>query len=227
MKKVLCGVLVLVLMFCTATAFAKEYTDKETVKKVQLALNYAGYYYRIPDGIADIHTIFAIRNYQSRNGMKMTGIIDDDLLASLGLISTSSSQTSTTIKIPPNAEYYSTNTKSTVKNGNSGIYAYRSIGKSYDIYWIIDFDAGYVYYFPENGSISADRVQIVSGDLNSVLIITYHDGADVWSYGLHFSWKNQPNHLVVQDQDGFTYDYYPTDLSAALQLLSTKTIYDY
>ncbi len=121
--------------------------------------------------------------------------------------------------------YYSTNDNKTVKNGNSGVYAYKSI---YDVYYIIDFDKGYVYYFANgNGNSTCDRVKIESGDLNNVLIITYHDGGETWSYGLHFSWKNQPDHLIVQDEDGFEWDYYPTDLNAALALKAKKTIYDY
>ena len=68
---------------------------------------------------------------------------------------------------------------------------------------------------------------MVSGDLNSVLIITYHDGEDTWSYGLHFKWKNQPDHLVVQDEDGFDWDYYTTNLKDALALRDKKTIYNY
>ena len=129
---------------------------------------------------------------------------------------------------PSNSVYYSTNTKKTVKNGNSGVYSYKKEGYSYDQYYIIDFDNRYVYYFihgEENER--CERVKMVSGDLNSVLIITYHDGNDVWSYGLHFKWVNQPNHLILQDNDGFEYDFYTTDLDDALKILKTKTIYDY
>lgn len=123
---------------------------------------------------------------------------------------------------------YSTNSKSTVKDGNKGIYSYKNLSGSYDIYYIIDFDSGYVYNFTDgNGSETCDRVKIVSGDLNSVVIITYHDGSDVWSYGLHFKWVNQPDHLVLQDNDGFEYDFYTTDLDDAISILKTKTIYDY
>ena len=123
---------------------------------------------------------------------------------------------------------YSTNTKATAKNGNTGVYAYKSIGGSYDIYWIVDFDEGYVYWFTDgNGDGQCDRLKIESGDLNSVLIITYHDGGDEWSYGLHFKYKNQPDHLIMQDNDGFEYDYYPTNLSSALSIKKTKTIVDY
>lgn len=60
-----------------------------------------------------------------------------------------------------------------------------------------------------------------------MLIITYHDGEDEWSYGLHFKWKNQPDHLIVQDEDGFEWDYYTTDLEDALDLRDSKKIKDY
>ena len=123
---------------------------------------------------------------------------------------------------------YSTNTMKTVKNGNSGVYAYRSRGGLYYNYYIIDFDEGYVYYFTDgNGETSCDRLKIQSGDLNDKVIITYHDGGDVWSYGLHFKWKNQPDHLIMQDNDGFEFDFYATDLEDALKLKNSKTIYDY
>ena len=95
-----------------------------------------------------------------------------------------------------------------------------------DIYYIIDFDEGYVYYFIDTDTI-CDRVKIVSGDLNSVLIITYNEDGYKWSYGLHFKWKNQPDHLIVQDEDGYEYDFYTTDLSKALKLKESKKIIDY
>lgn len=130
--------------------------------------------------------------------------------------------------IEPKPVYYSTNVIENAKKGNSGVYSYKSTGGTYDNYWIIDFDEGYVYFFADgNGDITCDRTAIVSGDLNDVVIITYHDGEYVWSYGLHFKWQNQPDHLVLQDETGFTYDYYPTDLSKALSLRESKTIYDY
>ncbi len=123
---------------------------------------------------------------------------------------------------------YSTNTSETVKNGNAGVYSYKSRGGSYDIYWIIDFDEGYVYWFTDgNGETTCDRLKIDSGDLNSVLIITYHDGGDTWSEGLHFKYVNHPDHLIMQDNDGFEYDYYTTSLSSALSLKNSKTIVDY
>ena len=128
----------------------------------------------------------------------------------------------------PETVSYSTNTKDTVKDGNNGVYSYKSRGGTYDNYYIIDFDEGYVYFFSDgNGDTTCDRLKIDSGDLNNVLIITYHDGSDVWSYGLHFKWKNQPDHLILQDNDGFEYDFYTTDLSKALAIRDQKTIHDY
>jgi len=124
--------------------------------------------------------------------------------------------------------YYSTNTKDNVKNGNSGVYSYIDEGRYTDNYIIIDFDEAVVYFFSNrNGNNGCDRVKIVSGDLNSVLIVTYHDGKDTWSYGMHFKWAKSPSHLVLQDEDGFEFDYYPVDLVDAVKLLNEKTIRDY
>lgn len=124
--------------------------------------------------------------------------------------------------------FYSTNSRDTVDDGNTGVYSYKSKGGSYDIYWIIDFDQGYVYYFTEgNGDSNCDRLKIDSGDLNTYINITYHDGGNAWSYALHFKYVDHPEHLVVNDQNGFSYDYYTTDLGKALAIRSSKTIKDY
>ena len=128
----------------------------------------------------------------------------------------------------PEREYYSTNSKDTVKEGNKGVYAYSSIGKNYTIYLIIDFDEGYVYRFIEgNGDAICDKVKIVSGDLNSYVLITYHDGNDKWSYGIRFAWKRQPGHVILQEETGFETDFYPTDLDDALKLRDNKEIVKY
>lgn len=132
--------------------------------------------------------------------------------------------------IPPadTSVYYSTNDINTVKNGNTGVYAYKNRGGSYELYYIIDFDEGYVYHFSDgNGEETCDRVKIDSGDLNSVVIITYHDGGNVWQNGLHFKWVRQPDPLILQDNDGFEWDYYPTDLENALAIRQSKTIHNY
>ena len=127
-----------------------------------------------------------------------------------------------------NGVSYSTNDSSSVKNGNSGVYAYKNRGGTYDNYWIIDFDSGYVYNFQNgNGNTLCDRVKIDSGDLNKVVIITYHDGSDTWQYGLHFAYARQPDHLILEDNDGFPYDFYSTNLEAALRIRNTMRMVDY
>lgn len=136
-------------------------------------------------------------------------------------------ETKTSEKEEPKIVSYSTNTEDTVKNGNSGVYAYKKSG-SYDLYYIVDFDEGYVYSFLEgNGEESCDRLKIESGNLNDVLILTYHEGVDEWSYGLHFKYKNHPEHLIFEDNDHFEYDYYTTNLKDALKLRDKKKIHNY
>lgn len=116
----------------------------------------------------------------------------------------------------------------TAKQGNSGVFSYKSTGGSYDIYWIIDFDEGYVYWFTDgNGDSTCDRLKIDSGTLNDKVIITYHDGSDEWSYSLHFKYVDHPETLIMVDNDGFDYKYATTDLNNAISIRDTKTINDY
>lgn len=127
------------------------------------------------------------------------------------------------------AVWFSTNTVEDAKNGNSGVFAYKRDLSNYDIYYIIDFDEGYVYNFAEgNGNDVCDRLKIESGTLNDAVLITYHvEGEDDFSYGLHFKYKNAPATLIVQDNDGFDYEFRTTDLDDALKLLNSKEVSDY
>ena len=128
----------------------------------------------------------------------------------------------------PSNVFYSTNDYETARKGNSGIYSYKNKGGSYDVYWIIDFDAGYVYFFTDgNGENTCDKVKLVSGDLNDRITATWHDGDDQWSWYLHFKYKNYPEILVVNDHIGFATEFTPTDLDNALSVRNTKTIKDY
>lgn len=150
--------------------------------------------------------------------------------------SNSSSSSQTSDDTEKGSVRYSTNDKSTVKNGNTGVYAYKKNGSPnleggwYDIYYIIDFDEGYVYYFCEGygsekeGNVTCDKVKIDSGTLNDAVIITYHVGSDVWSERLYFRWQNQPEHLIMCDANGFQYDFYATNLSDAKALRDKKEI---
>ncbi|MBQ3423568.1 MAG: peptidoglycan-binding protein, partial [Clostridia bacterium] len=63
----------------------REYTDRETVKKVQQALNDAGFNCGKPDGMAGKNTKKAIGDFQEANGLARTGTITDSLLIALGL----------------------------------------------------------------------------------------------------------------------------------------------
>ena len=85
MKKLICLVLAVMLALSAVSALAAEYTDKDTVKKVQQALNDAGYDCGTPDGAAGKKTKAAITNYQKANGLTASGVIDDKLLIALGL----------------------------------------------------------------------------------------------------------------------------------------------
>ena len=118
---------------------------------------------------------------------------------------------------------YSTNDKNTVKNGNSGKYAYSSIGGKNENYYIIDFTTSSVYFFTDgDGSETYLKGKIVSGTLNTTLLVKFSIGSEQWYEGMHFRWKNQPNHLIVEDDDHFEYDFYPTSLSAAESILRKR-----
>lgn len=122
---------------------------------------------------------------------------------------------------------YSTNDYETAKKGNAGVFSYKSKGGSYDIYWIIDFDKGYVYTFTEgNGEDSCDKLKIVSGDLNNRITVTWNDGGTLYNWYLHFKYVNSPVTLVVNDHLGFTTEFSTTDLDDALITRETKKIVD-
>lgn len=143
-------------------------------------------------------------------------------------ITTTKKQPITTVTEKPRAVYYSTNDYETAKKGNTGVYSYKNTGGTYDIYWIIDFNEGYVYWFTDgNGETSCDKVKIDSGDLNDRVTVTWHDGGDQWSWYLHFKYVNNPSTLIVNDHNGFPAEFTTTDLESALKVRDTKTIMKY
>ena len=130
--------------------------------------------------------------------------------------------------IKPSPVYYSSNDYETAQKGNTGVFSYKSKGGSYDVYWIIDFDEGYVYYFTEgNGNATCDKVKIVSGDLNSRIEVTWHDGSDRWTWYLHFRYVNNPLSLIVNDHFGSSIEFSATELQTALRIRQTKVIKEY
>lgn len=123
----------------------------------------------------------------------------------------------------PSPVYYSTNDYDTACNGNSGVFAYKSKDGSYDRYWIIDFDAGYVYFFTDgNGETYCDKVKITSGTLNDKVTITWKEGKTKWY--LYFKYVSAPSILISRDHLGIMVEFSPTNLDKALQLRNTKTI---
>lgn len=125
----------------------------------------------------------------------------------------------------PGPTYYSTNTYEKAKQGNTGIFSYKSKGGVYDVYWIIDFDEGYVYFFTDgNGESTCDKIKIVSGTLNDRIKITWYDAGEEWSWYLHFKYENSPATLVVNDHYGLPVEFGTTDLDDALSIRNTKRI---
>lgn len=61
------------------------FSDKDTVQKVQQALNDAGYNCGTPDGVAGKKTAAAIEQYQESKGLQKTGTITVELLVAMGI----------------------------------------------------------------------------------------------------------------------------------------------
>ena len=133
------------------------------------------------------------------------------------------SGTSTSEK--PRPVFYSTNDYKTAKKGNTGVFSYKNKSGSYDVYWIIDFDEGYVYMFTEgNGNDTCDKIKIASGTLNDQVTITWNVDSKKTNWYLHFKYVNSPVTLIVNDHLGLTTEFTTTDLDDALSLRNTKTI---
>lgn len=124
--------------------------------------------------------------------------------------------------------FYSTNDYETAKKGNTGVFSYSNKGNSYDVYWIINFDEGYVDYFTDgNGESTCDRVKIESGDLNDKMTVTWNIDGDKESWYLHFKYKEHPETLIVNDHTGTSIKFSTTDLDEAISIRDTKTIKEY
>ena len=68
-----------------ASESGNVYTDTATIKRVQEALNNAGYDCGTADGISGSRTVNAINAYRAANSLDQNGLIDDEMLNSLGL----------------------------------------------------------------------------------------------------------------------------------------------
>lgn len=86
MKRVIALLIAALLAASALTgSLAATYSSKDIVKQAQQALNDAGYNCGTPDGIAGKKTAAAINQYQTDNGLEVTGVVDDALLESLGI----------------------------------------------------------------------------------------------------------------------------------------------
>ena len=225
---------VLSVAFClTASAVSLPLRTGSTgddVKTIQEKLINLRYLSDTADGIFGKKTEEAVKAFQKDKKLEATGVVDEQTLDLLvnNDENTNSDQSETKKKVKAGEYYYSTNDKEKVRKGKEGVYAYKTKGGTYRNFIIADLDEGYVYSFSEgNGNDICERVKIDSGDLNSVLVVSYHDGEDIWQEGMHFKYKNQPDHLVHEDWYGFETDFYPTDLLDALEIKDKKTIHDY
>jgi peptidoglycan hydrolase-like protein with peptidoglycan-binding domain len=80
------GIAVLILFACTAALRADD-----VIAEVQQALKDQGFYYGQINGEKNADTTAAIRRYQIRNGLKITGELDNDTLKALRSVSPVSS----------------------------------------------------------------------------------------------------------------------------------------
>ena len=118
--------------------------------------------------------------------------------------------------------FYSTNNYEKAKEGKTGVFSYKNKKGSYDVYWIIDFDNGYVYFFTDgNNESTCDKLKIVSGDLNDRITIKW-DKDTIWY--LHFKYVEHPETLVVNDHLSTSTEFTTTKLSDALNIRANKTI---
>lgn len=127
---------------------------------------------------------------------------------------------------PEGITYHSSGDRYVAQNGNSGVYAYKSRGGQYTIYYVIDFDSGYVYCFRNDESV-CERLKIDSGDLKTFIVFTYHDGGDTWQNAFSFKYATNPEHALLQDGTGYDTDFYSTDLDEAVKIRDSKTMRDY
>lgn len=170
----------------------------------------------------------SVENVENQN--QNNNSIDDNKI----IENTESNSTNITKESESNQEtnqikynYYTTNDNETAEKGNTGKYSYVKRNGSYKVYWIIDFDNGYVYDFTEgNGDDTCEKIKIQSGNLNDGLRLSYKDSNNAWAKYIHFKYKNQPHQLVIVDNDYFEYDYSTTSLEDALELMENKTIWE-
>jgi peptidoglycan hydrolase-like protein with peptidoglycan-binding domain len=85
-------------LFCAASAFAEDH-----VRDVQAELKNQGFYYGEVDGKAGDQLAAAVRRYQIRNGLDVSGQVDPALLQSLGIGGAPAAPPAAERRVPPPA----------------------------------------------------------------------------------------------------------------------------
>src|SRR5215469_122157 len=89
------------LIFIASTMVTRA---DQLVESVQQALKDQGFYYGEINGEANANLTAAIRRYQIRNGLQVTGELNSETLQSLGIKSSASTQPATKPVSPSSAE---------------------------------------------------------------------------------------------------------------------------
>src|SRR5213596_2373945 len=89
-----------ILHLVVALFFVGSVRADPTIQSVQQALKDQGFYYGSVTGEKSAETIAALRRYQIRNGLQITGEINPETLRSLNLASNSTSSAPLTSKSP-------------------------------------------------------------------------------------------------------------------------------
>src|ERR1043166_9571175 len=84
-----------IVYFVVALCGVASVSADQTIQSVQQALKDQGFYYGNVTGDKSAETTAAVRRYQIRNGLKVTGEMDPETLRSLNINSTSTASQST------------------------------------------------------------------------------------------------------------------------------------
>lgn len=88
---------------CFTLVFAATLRADDQLRSVQQTLKDQGFYYGEVDGEEGMETNAAVRRYQIRNGLEVTGKLNDQVLASLGLGGNAKSPGKQPVALPPRA----------------------------------------------------------------------------------------------------------------------------
>ncbi|MGH9871723.1 MAG: peptidoglycan-binding protein [Pyrinomonadaceae bacterium] len=147
----------------------------ETARKVQRALNAAGYNVGVPDGRAGKQTIAALRKYQADRHLPVTGKIDDITLKSLGMIGLEDDSVALSDAVNALVQTIDVETQQPVLLAATNVGLYRSLDPV--IGWKkLPYGAG---LDPRTSTVSADPQQpemILVGTAASGVLISYDAG---------------------------------------------------